>query len=214
MCDTSCKRDPEKRFAVALFVSALVHAALSGSVTQGISSRSPSILATAPVVRVRLVLVPHEPQAPDVPPVTDETPRRPQINGAPERRSADTAPIAGAEIGPVTSDRGFEASDPTYYAARELDVYPALATALESHVPRTGAATEARGRVLLMVHIGATGTVDAVSVMEAEPAGYFEEDARRTFQSALFRPALKNGRPVKSRILVQLEYGNSVAASQ
>jgi periplasmic protein TonB len=51
-------------------------------------------------------------------------------------------------------------------------------------------------------------------VIEAEPAGSFEEDARRTFQSAQFRPALKNGRPVKSRILVQLEYGNPGTASQ
>jgi protein TonB len=105
-----------------------------------------------------------------------------------------------------------EAADPTYYTARQLDVYPALGGALDFRVS-PGDAREIAGRVLLRVDISSTGMVDEVTIVEAEPAGHFEEDARRAFAYARFRPGLKNGRPVKSRILVQVDYGSSRTAS-
>jgi TonB family protein len=63
------------------------------------------------------------------------------------------------------------------------------------------------GRALLLVMIDETGTVNDVSVIEAEPANYFEDDAKRAFLSARFTPAYRNGRPVRSRVLVEVNYG-------
>ena len=51
--------------------------------------------------------------------------------------------------------------------------------------------------------------VDDVSVVEAEPPGVFEGDARRAFLGARFNPALKDGRAVKARVLVHVSYGES-----
>jgi protein TonB len=204
------KRLPQQRFAIALIVSALLHSALSGSVTQGISSRKLSALPTPSAVHVRLV--PHEPESRETAQRNAEPSAHALTGIAPARRTVDSALSVQTDSAPVESDMGLEASDPNYYTARQLDVYPALATALDFRLSGSGAG-DARGRVLVLVDIDASGTVVAVNVVEAEPAGSFEDDARRAFQSAQFRPALKNGRPVKSRILVQLDYGNAVAAS-
>ena len=94
--------------------------------------------------------------------------------------------------------------DPTYYPARQLDVYPALAGTLEVRYP---GAADAKGRVLLLVLIDAAGLVDDVSVVESEAPGYLEDDARRALGAARFKPALRRGLPVKSRLLVEIDYG-------
>jgi len=52
--------------------------------------------------------------------------------------------------------------------------------------------------------------VTEVNVIEAEPPGIFDEHTRAAFQVARFTPALKNGRPVKSRLLVDVDYSDSV----
>lgn len=103
--------------------------------------------------------------------------------------------------------------DPTYYAARQLDVYPALLTALDL---RDGSATTAsvNGHVLLLVLIDGNGVVENVRIVEAEPAGHFDDHARRAFENARFSPAIRNGRAVKSCVLIELNYGGAETASR
>ena len=161
---------------------------------------------------MRVRLVPREPEAPSAVLAAEDRPAHSKTTVAPTRRQAETGAVAQSESVPAASDTGLDATDPTYYTARELDVYPALSSALDFRVP-PGDAREIAGRVLLRVDVSATGAVDAVTIVEAEPAGYFEEDARRAFAAAQFRPALKNGRPVKSRILVLVDYAKPDAAS-
>ncbi len=99
--------------------------------------------------------------------------------------------------------------DPTYYGARQLDVYPMLASTLRLDDREAAHTSQRTGRVLLFVLIDAEGRVNEVSVIESEPPGVFDERTRAAFQAARFMPALKNGRPVKSRLLVNVDYGDS-----
>jgi TonB family protein len=99
--------------------------------------------------------------------------------------------------------------DLTYYGARQLDVYPMLTGALELRHP---GATEAKARVLLLVLIDAAGIVDDASVVESVAPGQWDETARRALMTARFKPALRSGRPVKSRLLIEIDYGTAGGA--
>jgi protein TonB len=100
-----------------------------------------------------------------------------------------------------------EAPDLTYYAAKQLDVYPALAAPLDLKYRGKAADDGVTGRALLLVLIDEVGTVKDVSVVEAEPANTFEEDAKRALMSARFSPAYRSGRTVRSRVLIEVNYG-------
>jgi protein TonB len=115
-----------------------------------------------------------------------------------ESASAESAAAAGA---PLT-----DAPDLTYYAARQLDIYPALASVLDLRYPEHASAARVTGRAAIVLLIDHTGTVNDVTVIEADPPGYFEEDVRRAFMAARFRPALKGGRAVRSRVIVNIDY--------
>lgn len=130
---------------------------------------------------------------------------RARLRPAPAERSARDGVSDSAGIA--------EAADTTYYAARQLDVYPALLSPLDLR-DWEKAVSGARGRALLLLHIDAHGTVDEVSVVEAEPAGYLHDEARRVFRAARFTPALRNGRAVKARVLVRIVYGTDEAAAR
>lgn len=96
--------------------------------------------------------------------------------------------------------------DPTYYPARQLDVYPRLLAPLKLDYPERAAAQRVDGNLLLLLLIDEYGTVDEASVVEAQPAGYFEAAALSVLRMTRFSPAQKQGRPVKSRVLLQVSY--------
>jgi protein TonB len=105
-----------------------------------------------------------------------------------------------------------EMPDLTYYGTRQLDVYPTLSAALDIRYTDSAAAAGITGHALILVLIDAAGTVDDVKVVEADPAGYFENDVRQAFMAARFTPAVRNGRSVRSRLLVRVSYGGELAA--
>jgi len=123
--------------------------------------------------------------------------------------------VAGYEVRQAALHESFhrllgalpEAPDLTYYPAKQLDVYPRLSTQLDLHYRGKAAADNVTGRALLLVMIDEIGSVNDVSVVEAEPASYFEDDARRAFLNARFTPAYRNGRAVRSRVLIEVNYG-------
>lgn len=65
---------------------------------------------------------------------------------------------------------------------------------------------KASGTVRVTLLIDETGNVNEVSTAGAEPAGIFEGAVRRAFASARFSPARKDGRAVKSRVLISVTY--------
>jgi protein TonB len=101
--------------------------------------------------------------------------------------------------------------DTTYYAARQLDVYPALISPLDLDAIAKSEPSGTSGRALLLVSIDAGGIVNEVNVVDAGGARWLD-DARRAFTSARFTPAYRNGRAVRSRVLVRIDYGEERAA--
>jgi protein TonB len=96
--------------------------------------------------------------------------------------------------------------DTTYYLAHQLDVYPALLHSAGLGGPEHAPQDRVAGRVLVMLRIDETGHVNDVSIVKAEPAGDLEDAARIAFATARFSPARKDGRAVKSRVLVDIRY--------
>lgn len=96
--------------------------------------------------------------------------------------------------------------DPTWYPAKQVDVHPTALYPIKPGYPDGGAEQGVEGNVVLLLMIDEAGVVKEVSVMEANPEGVFEESALFAFREARFAPAQKNGRAVKSRVLIRVTY--------
>ncbi len=139
-----------------------------------------------------------------VPVREDDRPKPAAITAEPVRESRQavtapaSAPVAGIEI-PLNRD-------PTYYPARQLDVYPRLLAPLKLDYPERAVAQRVDGNLLLLLLIDEFGVVNEASVVESQPDGYFEAAALAVFRATRFAPAQKQGQPVKSRVLLQVSY--------
>jgi len=102
--------------------------------------------------------------------------------------------------------------DPVHYAARDLDVYPQPLNGIEPVYPQTALAGEIGGWVTLLLLIDESGRVTDASVVDAFPPDVFEESALRALAATVYSPAQKNGRAVRSRILVKLDYDPAATA--
>ena len=198
-----------RRMAGAVVLSALLHTIFVMNLEPG--SPGNTRIAGSRIITVRLE--PAAAPAPIVPPAdvgmpSTPAPARPRIDHA---RAPSTQHARDAVPEPAAAESAGVAPDSTYYAARQLDVYPALTTPLDLRYSSRAAAAGVQGRALVLLLIDANGIVDEVSIVEAEPAGYFEDDARRAFTAARFTPARKDGRAVKSRVLVRINYGTESA---
>jgi protein TonB len=101
--------------------------------------------------------------------------------------------------------------DPTYYPAKQLDVYPRPLTQIQLDYPASAVMAKVDGRLMVLLLIDEFGVVNDASVVESRPEGFFEDAALEVLRAARFTPAQKLGRPVKSRVLLQVNYsyGNS-----
>lgn len=212
------------RLACALAVSAFLHLWLAGGIKVDAPDSSP--LPVAPTLTAQLQRI-AERQGLEAQPDRElgpsnrverqaelpqgrllrQRPRETTENGEPHEPPAApslSAPHIAAFAPPV--------ADPTYYPARELDVYPALRMPLRFENPERAGRDRIGGKVLVALLLDETGAVDDVSVVTAEPPGYFEDAARAVLAAARFSPARKDGRAVKSRVLISVEYDPGTAA--
>jgi hypothetical protein len=60
--------------------------------------------------------------------------------------------------------------------------------------------------VVLAVFINEAGTVDRIVPLTDTPGNPFRESAAAAFSRARFAPGLRNGAPVKSRMLVEVKF--------
>lgn len=214
-----CALPARKRFAAACAASALVHVMFAQGITPGPLGRSGEVRAS-PVIAARLAVPSAPARDGDEPPVERAPPVEPLQPQPPVVRAH--GPFAGApqtakiEPDPGSSPRSStgmaNAPDATYYAARELDVYPALASTLDLRASPAPAAAGLRARAALLILIDAHGAVEEVKIAEAGPGSDFEAQARQALLAARFTPALKNGRAVRSRLLIRIEQGGESAA--
>lgn len=126
----------------------------------------------------------------------------PLRSAAPAEAHAQPSAEPGPE--PVTPKAAPEES--RYYLSSEVD-----AKARPIHVaplvyPEQAYYARIAGRVKLRVHLGATGAIDAVDVVEAEPPGVFETAALKAVLDSRFLPAMKDGRNVPSEKLLEIVF--------
>jgi periplasmic protein TonB len=195
-----------KRLVAALAASALAHVLFTSALRPGSGLRDIAGLMLEPstVPLVARLLVPDS--AAPLPPATIE--REPSAVPLPARKPHNVpraTPEMIKQLPKAETAGSADIPDATYYAARQLDIYPVLLSTLDASGAFTARGT--RGRVVLLVSIDVSGNVEEVSILEAEPAGHFEEDARSAFKLARFQPAYRSGRAVKSRLVFHVEYG-------
>ena len=198
------------RLSVAVVLSATLHLyliyGLSLRPSHGSADRVSIInarLLPEPAVMKRPTLAVPAPQRIRIPPVL------PQVLSLPEPIES---PVPAAQALP-DRDRSPEPEvsigslpDPVHYAARDLDVYPQPLIRIEPLYPQAALAGEIGGSVTLLILIDESGRVTDVSVVDASPQDVFEESARRALAATAYTPAQKDGRAVRSRILVKFDY--------
>ena len=206
------------RLAVAITLSGLVHLWLADGVTVRApghaTARGPAIISARLEIPVTPPVVPSPPQdgAKVVHEGVPDSRRRARPADERARETAGDKPspssafVEKAPNARVPASALPAVSDPEYYPARQLDVYPALVQPVNLDYPRHAANDNVGGRVLLMVLIDETGGVRELSIVDAGPARFFEDSLRAAFSEARFSPARKDGRAVKSRVLIGVDY--------
>jgi periplasmic protein TonB len=208
------ERDVGLRLLLALALSSAVHLSLIYGIAVGPSHRVPGSVivaqlvsqAVAPLIEPRpsevsrrrsapvaaaFVPAAHEPAS-----VAVAEPATPPAQAAAAYARVDDRNLPSAEVPLLV--------DPVWYEAKDLDLYPRPLTPVEPEYPASAAAV--LGEVTLLLQIDEYGAVNQLSVLAAEPPGYFEEPAAQAFQTARFAPAQREGRPVRSRIVVKVRF--------
>ena len=162
----------------------------------------PRVDYLAPEVMPRFEPVPQQAAAPQLPidnaavvpkaRVTAEAVEQPLWN--------PVVPVAAA----VQSHAALpQPSDPTYYGALSLDVYPKAITPLDLGAKLNSAVA---GQVRATVLIDEAGVVNEVRAIDAV-APDIASAARELLLQTRFTPARKDGRVVKAEVRVSLDYG-------
>ena len=167
---------PPARLWTALAVSAALHLCIAAALQLKAPPR-PRPERAIPLISARLAVTEPAAQA-------DFTGLRLPRDPAPQR------PAQGEAVAP--SRRTPELA---YYAATELDVLPRLLAPLELH--RLGGAT---GRIRAVVGIDEGGMVKDVEIDGTDSAA--REALNKILAAARFAPAVKDERPVRSRIVL------------
>ncbi|MBY0270956.1 MAG: hypothetical protein K2X06_13885 [Burkholderiales bacterium] len=171
---------------LALGLSLSVHFLIFGNWGgSGAARTAQTVLAP---VQARLELVPMATDAPAAAPQT----------AAPSRHASP--PVAPAKA--LSADAAGGGPDLRFYPARELDRYPAPLSALS-----LDSGDGPAGGVRLWVSIDQTGLVVEAAVIDAELPRELERMARERVLATRFVPAWRDGRPVKSRLLMVLHRG-------
>ncbi len=183
------------RLSVATVVSIVLHSvALSAlNAPQGIAAgpRAASVLTArfSPLTREALARGANAPAMPDdtASKTTDD------------RSDANSKPAeAGIKL------PGVPVPSPRYYLGSELDQRAIPLQAIEPEYPV--AAGVRNGALMLRLLIDEHGRVDDIIAARAEPEGVFESSARSAFAGARFSPGVREGVPVKSQLLVEVNY--------
>lgn len=211
-----------RRTLAAVWISLGLHAAVIALVQVA----PPGVMGSSgPVIEARLVSAnaqPDEMQAPvEVPdpptvlapsvlaeaqPVPHTAPQPATVQ--PETMVQPVAPPTGPvpASSPAPAVAIISSVDLTYYGARDVDVLPRTLREVQPDYPAEADRQRMSGKVRLQVKIEADGRVSDIEVVSADPPGMFDEAAVTAFRAARFVPAEKNGRPVRVRVLIPVEF--------
>ena len=126
--------------------------------------------------------------------------------------SADAAGAARGQSVTDTAAAPVQPSDPTYYAAGDLDVFPRALATLDLSAALNASHAPGTGTVRATVLIDEAGVVNAVRGVEVSAGdSAIGSVARELLLRARFTPARnKEGRIVKAQVLVALDYDTRV----
>jgi protein TonB len=96
--------------------------------------------------------------------------------------------------------------DTNWYQARQVDVHPKAIGVIEPAYPEEAKRRNIEGTLKLMLKIDDLGRVQSAEVVEATPPGVFDEAALAAFRGAHFRPAMRDGRPVRYQAYMRVEF--------
>ena len=184
-----------RRVAFALVISACGHAALLANAAFVPAAGELSLFSAAAPLRARL--------SPPPAPSADDTPA-----DAPQRRADTPPPDSGAmaqsaqQASPSTGLPGV----PLYYRSSELDERAMALNVTDVEYPERALAERTRGVVTLRLLIDDAGTLREASVVDAQPAGVFENAALDAVRSLRFRPAIRHGVAVGSIKLIEVPF--------
>jgi len=117
----------------------------------------------------------------------------------PPREAAEPVPDRPVQA-PQSGVEQPGAPDHNWYTGRDLDVLPRPLAPIEPVFPLHAQLRGVSGKVTLALSIDASGRVVDVSVVRADPPGFFEDSALAAFRAAPFAPGIRGGRPVQSRV--------------
>jgi protein TonB len=144
-------------------------------------------------------------------PPTEQAVRRPEPPRRPQQRSAP-APMVGVDSGLAGLNFGLPAFDASELGLGNdilgeggdvvmtddtVDVAPRPILQTPMTYPPRARASGVTGYVILSVLIGPTGEVERVKVLEAQPAGVFDDVAAAGVQTWKFEPATYRGENVR-----------------
>ncbi|HWH48568.1 MAG TPA: TonB family protein [Burkholderiales bacterium] len=197
------------RLTVAMALSAALHVYLIYGLALQQAEQSHLSIINARLVPESAAKKPRKALAASATQGKDIRPAPPQVVPLPEPDER-TEPVVQT---PSTENPGDDTEfaalglpDPIHYPVKDLDVYPQLLNRLEPDYPPIALAAGIAGSVTLLILIDEFGRVTDASVVEASPPDMFEESARRAVAANAYAPAQKNGHPVRSRILVKVDY--------
>lgn len=199
--------DAAARFALALAASLALHLALILGIQIKAAQQSGRL---PPVMEVRIERLAGEESGATlltgfpVARVADERAQRVRDEKPPLARPVAPAADPAAPLLPALEIPLIE--DPTYYPAKQVDVHPAALHPIKPDYPDKAAEQGVEGSVVLLLLIDEAGRVKEATVAEANPEGHFEESALAAFRPARFVPAQRQGRAVKSRVLIRVTY--------
>ena len=124
-------------------------------------------------------------------------PEPPQPDTVLKAANTQTRPEAAAEL-PFPFN--------TYFGPSDLDVRAEPSNDPLLSYPMVAYQRRLAGVVQFTLFINAQGGLDKVELIDATPPGHFEEAAWEAVNKLQFTPALKNGRPVKSRKTIDVVF--------
>jgi len=208
------------RLIKAVVLSFLLHLALLVGIPVNPTGGVPEMVSVI-TARLEPATADSEPAAAESVDVVPDAMPAPRTDKPPKpadpKAETKAEPVRAIEQPPASPASGIEVPfirDPTYYPAKQLDVYPQPLGQIRLDYPESAASAKVDGRLLVLLLIDEFGVVNDASVVESQPEGYFEDAALAVFRAARFSPAQKQGRAVKSRVLLQVKYlyGQSAGA--
>jgi hypothetical protein len=163
-----------------------VSAALHTVVLAGVPGLfSPGPAAEARAVPLQVRLVTEKPAA--------AVPQRPPKHGI--------QVAAGPKLGVLEG--------PYYFRGSELDVKPFPLESIEPRPPM-----KAAGRVVARILINESGGADSVRIESSDLKSVFDDTVKAAFGSARYSAGIKDGRSVKSQMLVEVTFHGEEPAAR